>query len=155
MNDLEGRTAIVTGAASGIGYAVAKALHRDGMQVLLGDIDAERIADATDAIGDTERGVRVLVPRILATGEEGHVVNIGSAASLMAMPTAGIGATTVFPGLINTGMSPLGEHPVLAADAIVAGIRNNEPYVFTDPHFAADVRRRSQEILDARKEQTR
>jgi hypothetical protein len=68
---------------------------------------------------------------------------------------APIGATTVFPGLIHTGMSPLGEAPMPAADAIVAGIRNDEPYVFTDPHFAADVRRRSQDILDAREEQNR
>ncbi|MGB6118597.1 MAG: SDR family oxidoreductase [Mesorhizobium sp.] len=36
---LEGKTAIVTGAASGIGYAIAERLVRDKAQVVLADVD--------------------------------------------------------------------------------------------------------------------
>ncbi len=39
--ELEGKTALVTGAAMGIGFAVAKALAEAGMQVVLADRDAE------------------------------------------------------------------------------------------------------------------
>lgn len=38
------RTALVTGAAQGIGRAVAEALHAAGMRVALLDIDADRVA---------------------------------------------------------------------------------------------------------------
>jgi 3-hydroxybutyrate dehydrogenase len=38
--DLHGRTALVTGAASGIGLAIATALCNSGCQVLLNDLDA-------------------------------------------------------------------------------------------------------------------
>ncbi len=41
MTDLEGKVAIVTGAASGIGLAIAHDLARRGVRVTLSDIDAE------------------------------------------------------------------------------------------------------------------
>jgi NAD(P)-dependent dehydrogenase (short-subunit alcohol dehydrogenase family) len=47
---LEGKVAIVTGAASGIGRAAALALARDGARVALGDVDAEGGASAASEI---------------------------------------------------------------------------------------------------------
>ena len=35
------KTAIVTGAASGIGYAVAQALRQEGAQVVMADVNEE------------------------------------------------------------------------------------------------------------------
>lgn len=48
--EIEGRTAVVTGAASGIGAALARALHERGARVLLADL-AEAVTDTAAQLG--------------------------------------------------------------------------------------------------------
>ncbi|WEX09762.1 SDR family oxidoreductase [Chelativorans sp. AA-79] len=43
---LDGKTAIVTGAASGIGYAIAERFLREGVRVVIADVDGEKGARA-------------------------------------------------------------------------------------------------------------
>lgn len=45
---LEGRTALVTGAAGGIGKAIARRLAADGARVMMTDIDGTRLAGSAD-----------------------------------------------------------------------------------------------------------
>jgi len=154
MQRLEGKVAVVTGAASGIGRGIAGAFAAEGMRLVIADIDgarlqaeAERLRSAggeveavvTDvseladvrrladvALGrfgnvnvvcnnagtirpgrtwelpleDWERvlrvnllgvlyGVHTFVPLILGSGEDGHVVNVGSMASVVPVPGIG------------------------------------------------------------------
>lgn len=53
MIDLTGKTAIVTGAASGIGRATAELLAGLGAGVVLADLDEERGREAAKAVGGT------------------------------------------------------------------------------------------------------
>ena len=57
---LSGDTALVTGAASGIGRGIAQALAREGARVALADIDAERGRAAADALRGEGRDAQFL-----------------------------------------------------------------------------------------------
>jgi NAD(P)-dependent dehydrogenase (short-subunit alcohol dehydrogenase family) len=48
--DYRGKVAVVTGAASGIGYAVASRAAAEGMTVILADIDAGKLHDAAASL---------------------------------------------------------------------------------------------------------
>ena len=239
MQNLEGRTAVVTGAASGIGLAITEAFVAQGMGVLMADLNhdalethAERLGsavhpvvadvrdpDALELAGQTAvdrfgalhvavnnagivnggnsweltledwhrvmdvnlwgviHGIRAFVPRILASGEEGHVVNTASMAAVLPLGRLGpytvakhgvlglsdvlraelielgapVGVSVVMPGMIKTGMNPIGtvDASVVAANMVDAILRGRD-YVFTDDHHTAEVEARLEAIRAAR-----
>lgn len=244
MRELSGKVAVVTGAASGIGLAIATTLVSAGARVMLVDRDVSLVVAETErlresggdvavAVADVSdpeavdkvataaiaqfgainiavnnagvvnggnswelsleewhrvldinlwgviHGIRSFVPRMLESGSEGHVVNTASMAAVIARPKLGpytvakhgilglsdvlraelqelgapIGVSVVMPGMIKTGMNPIG---TVSADDVAANvldaIRNDRPYVFTDDHSTADVQSRLQSIIAARDE---
>ena len=50
---LQGKTALITGAARGIGEAFARAYIAEGARVCIADIDIARARETADAIGAT------------------------------------------------------------------------------------------------------
>lgn len=50
MNELQGKTAFITGGASGMGLAMAEAFGREGMNVMLADIDGEAAQTQAEAL---------------------------------------------------------------------------------------------------------
>ena len=96
MFDLSGKTALVTGGSSGIGYAITEAFIAQGAKVLIAGDQAEAIANASKTLGCagevvdlSDRGAaEALVDSAIATlgkldilvsnaGMEGHVGPIG------------------------------------------------------------------------------
>ena len=60
----EGRRALVTGAGSGIGEAVARALHAEGAEVVLADAAGERVEALAGELGArTSSATRTRSPR--------------------------------------------------------------------------------------------
>ncbi|MFW0785508.1 3-oxoacyl-ACP reductase FabG [Gordonia sp. CPCC 206044] len=57
---LDGRTAVITGAAQGIGFAIAQSFVEAGARVVIGDLNLEAAEAAVDALGGAEvaRAVR-------------------------------------------------------------------------------------------------
>jgi len=246
MERLEGRTAVVTGAASGIGLAIVEAFVGEGMRVVMVDIDEENLGtqasrlsdqgehvlalpadvtdpDAVESVGHAalERfgtlnvvvnnagvvtgghaweipleewhrvididlwgvihGIRSFVPLIMASGEEGHVVNTASMAAVLPRGNLGpytvakhgvlglsdvlgaefeamgvpIGVSVVMPGMIKTAMNPIG---TVASDVVAAHVldamRTQRRYVFTDDHHADAMRDRIGAILAAKAQES-
>ncbi len=78
MRELAGRTAFVTGGASGIGLALGRAFAEAGMKVMLADIETDALAAAVkslDKVGARcpRRGLRRRRSRQRRAGGQGVV----------------------------------------------------------------------------------
>jgi 3-oxoacyl-[acyl-carrier protein] reductase len=62
--ELAGRTALVTGAARGIGLAIAQALGKQGASVALVDVDQEALEKAAQSAGDRALPIQADVSRL-------------------------------------------------------------------------------------------
>jgi NAD(P)-dependent dehydrogenase (short-subunit alcohol dehydrogenase family) len=71
MNDISGKTAIVTGAASGIGLGVATALVEAGANVVMADIQKDAVEEAAHGLSGTNK--RVIPVRVDVTLEQSVV----------------------------------------------------------------------------------
>ena len=180
MKELRGKTAFVTGGASGIGLGIVKALANEGMNVAftwlrqdqlddamawfaerphqqvypleLDVTDREAYASAADEVqrvfsvphvlvnnagvglrGSMERatyddwdwvlgvnlggvvnGIVTFLPRMLASGQEGHIVNVSSMSGVAALGQVGVYTTSKFAimGLTEALRSDLADTPI-------------------------------------------
>lgn len=69
IEDLHGRVAVVTGAASGIGLALAERLAAEGMRVAMADVERGALADASAAVAATGADV-LAVATDVSNGDE-------------------------------------------------------------------------------------
>ncbi len=77
MQVLEGKVAVVTGAASGIGLALAEMFVAEGMKAVLADVDERRLAEAESILAG--RGAEV-VAMVCDTSSEPQVAELASLA---------------------------------------------------------------------------
>jgi len=122
-------------------------------------------------------GIHAFVPKILASGAPGWVVNTASMAAVTGLAGIGpytaskhavlgisdglraelvaagapVGVSVVMPGMIRTGMNPFGSVTAeqVAANVLDA-IRRGRAYVFTDHHSTRDVEERLTAIMASR-----
>ncbi len=250
MREVEGRTAFVTGGASGIGLGMATAFTAAGMNVVIADLrrdhietalerlagervhaieldvtDREGFARAADEaervfgnvhvlcnnagvgilgpaplaryadwdwglgvlLGGAVNGIQTFVPRLLAHGEGGHIVNTSSMAGVLPVPNSviyttakaaligmsevlrselaaeGIGVSAFCPGPVQTNIGEVGKtrperfadsgyaeferqlaeretsslwmDPLECGERVLAGIRDDDLYIFTHREF--------------------
>jgi NAD(P)-dependent dehydrogenase (short-subunit alcohol dehydrogenase family) len=98
VESLEDRTAVVTGAASGIGRAMVERFADEGMRVVLADIEPEALATTTKGL--VERGAA-------AIGVPTDVTDVDSLRALLAAANERFGAVHVLCN--NAGVGPPAE----------------------------------------------
>src|SRR3954462_3214823 len=103
MKELKGKVAVVTGAASGLGRAMALAFADEGMHVALGDV-----ADTSDTFAQVEkRGVRAIAMKL----DVSRACEVEAFAELIDRELGGAHL-----GCNNAGVSPLASAWEMSAD---------------------------------------
>ena len=99
MADLAGKVAVVTGAASGIGFAMAETWARKGMKVVLADIEEDALERAADELG--KAGSVMAVPTdvsLPASVDELRVQAEAFGQVRVVCNNAGVGGVSALPG---------------------------------------------------------
>jgi|LSQX01.3.fsa_nt_gb NAD(P)-dependent dehydrogenase (short-subunit alcohol dehydrogenase family) len=115
--ELKGTSAIVTGAGSGIGRAVALALSREGANVVLADIDEAGCRETLEGMQRAVAGARGVVVRADAALPADHAATVEAAIANfggldIAVNNAGIGGEANLTG----ELSPEGWRRVIAVN---------------------------------------
>ncbi|MFC4503401.1 MULTISPECIES: SDR family NAD(P)-dependent oxidoreductase [Streptomyces] len=117
--DLTGRSALVTGAAGGIGRAVAEALARAGAAVLVTDVDeaaAVAVADRLSAAGHTAAGAALDVSdRAAADTAVARAAALTGGTLHILVNNAGVTASAMFEKLTEDSFRRLLDVHVLGA----------------------------------------
>ncbi|HEY8082468.1 MAG TPA: short-chain dehydrogenase/reductase [Solirubrobacterales bacterium] len=90
--DLNGKVALVTGAARGIGYETARQIHMRGASVTVVDLDADEAREAAERIGDRAIGIAA------------DVTDAGAMRSAVAETVERFGGLDV--AMANAGLAP-------------------------------------------------
>src|SRR3984885_7285803 len=111
MDNIRGKTIVITGAARGIGYATAQALLARGARVVIGDRDIDVLESAVAGISSL--GQVTVHPLVVADRE--------SFAPLLDKPRAG-GGGHIDVVINNAGVMPVGPFLEQSAQAIRSSI---------------------------------
>lgn len=84
ITDLNGRTAVITGGARGIGLAVARSLAADGAKIALLDL-LDNVADAAKQIA-AEYGVETMGQQLDVTDQDATVAAFDAVSSQLGVP---------------------------------------------------------------------
>ncbi|HJS20704.1 MAG TPA: glucose 1-dehydrogenase [Anaerolineales bacterium] len=105
LQDFSGKVAIVTGAASGIGEAVAQAIAARGGQVVVADINQDAAERAATAIGETGGSAQAIA---------GDVADPAAMEAMVQFAVETYGGLDVAVNNAGIGgpLSPTGEYPV-------------------------------------------
>jgi NAD(P)-dependent dehydrogenase (short-subunit alcohol dehydrogenase family) len=106
---LKGRTAVVTGAAGGIGRGIAVALARRGCHLALADIDDAALARTAADIADNKAGDKIRVSR--------HHLDVADRAAVAAFPAQVTGEHGGVDVLVNNAGVALGGNFVEVTEA--------------------------------------
>ncbi|MGD9227001.1 MAG: glucose 1-dehydrogenase [Desulfobacterales bacterium] len=69
MGQLDGKTAIITGAAGGIGLAIAQLFHREGAGVVVCDRKADRLSEAGKQISSKSERILIVQADVTLEGD--------------------------------------------------------------------------------------
>lgn len=75
----QGKSAVVTGAANGIGLATARRLHAEGASVVLADIDAAKAAEEAAALDPSGRTAKAIACDVTRPGDILAAIELGEA----------------------------------------------------------------------------
>jgi NAD(P)-dependent dehydrogenase (short-subunit alcohol dehydrogenase family) len=112
MGELEGKVALITGAAQGIGFGVARVLVREGAKVVLNDVKTEALQAAVESL------------RQGGAEAEGFVGDAAVASEIEAVVSQALAAFGRIDGLVNNAglvrLSPLLEHKLSDWNDVIA-----------------------------------
>jgi NAD(P)-dependent dehydrogenase (short-subunit alcohol dehydrogenase family) len=114
--DLNGKVALVTGAARGIGFETARQLHLRGASVALLDLDAEEAREAAERIGPRAFGVRADV-----TDEGGTLAAVAAVVDRFGGLDVAVANAGIAPPTVTTARTMPGEEWKRVVDVNLIG----------------------------------